>query len=142
MDSRTIVNLTHDFALYCSDRHDLLSGVYDFNRFAKNLEKQALNLHKDNMKKRDKYVGDGFELFCEMLHKGFPFDKRLGISNYQLAETDAEGVDGFGVGVNGRPATSQQKYRGDPTLELATKDFHLFPLISQNNYYFSNIQLL
>lgn len=118
--------LTHIFRYECADHNELLADVYTFNEFAKRLEKQAKSLHKNDQKKRDKYVGDGFELFCEILFHSFPYDTRLGIANYKPTVVDAPGIDGTGIGLNGRPAVVQIKYRADPTHNLKGEDLGFY----------------
>lgn len=102
--------------------------------FCTHLEKQAA-LHP-NRYDPDKYKGDGFELFAEALIKLFPVDGRIGIGNYKVVTEGDTGADGTGIGMNGRPATTQMKYRGDSRTLLKANQDHLsnFIAASQNKY--------
>jgi hypothetical protein len=104
--------LKHSFIRRCINRHELLEGVYKFNTFASRLEKQAKKYGGDDDKSVNEYKGWGFELFGEALVRSRPYDKRIGISEYRLVEEDDDtGVDDYGIGSNGNPATVQFKYR-------------------------------
>lgn len=123
-----MIDLTHPFLRRCINRHALLDKIYKFNTFASRLEKQAKQYGgkgKDKEEKINTYKGWGFELFGEALVKMFAFDKRVGISNYCIGEEDEDiGVDGYGVGSNGNPATVQLKYR-QADYELTANNDHL-----------------
>jgi len=131
------IQLTHPFIHRCIDKDDLLYNVSKFNTFANRLEKQSkkaasrgMNKDKSGKQKVDEksvneYKGWGFELFSEALIKMFAFDKRIGIKNYTIGEEDEDvGVDGHGVGINGKPATVQIKYR-QANYILTTNNDHL-----------------
>ena len=74
--------------------------------------------------KANKFKGDVFEVFCELLIKLSPLDDRIGISEYHpynpgdplpsWAVHDPKqdvGVDGYGFAKDGSPTTVQCKYR-------------------------------
>lgn len=128
--------LTHPFLLRCIDPEALLEGVSKFSTFDSRMKKQAKKYAKGDNDKEQEYKGWAFELFVEMLVKSSALDKRVGISNYQLVEEDEDtGVDGFGVGINGKAATVQAKYRQANYVLTANND-HLsnFVTASQNRY--------
>jgi hypothetical protein len=117
--------LTHPFLRRCLDPAALLKDCVKLNTFCSRLEQQADQYANKDEKLKNQYKGWGFELFTEHLLKSFPLDKRVGISNYQISnEDDDTGVDGFGTGINGQPATVQVKYR-QANYILTTNDDHL-----------------
>jgi hypothetical protein len=83
----------------------------------------------------DKIKGDLFEIFAECFFKILASDNRIGVYNYQPAPPiDDYGVDGFGIGMDGKPLTVQVKFRSDPTTELTGEDIKQFPFQSIVNY--------
>jgi len=119
-----IVDLEHPFKLRCIDPIALLQGCYKLNTFISRVEKQAKRY--GDGEDVDKYKGWALELFAEFLIKSHPMDKRLGISDYEVVgEDDDTGVDGYGKGSNGEPATVQIKYR-PANYVLAGHEDHLF----------------
>lgn len=129
-----LIELTHPFKTRCNNIKELLTECNKMSTFCTRLEKQAV-LHP-NRYDPDKYKGDGFELFAEALIKLFPADGRIGVGNYKTITEGDTGADGFGVGMNGRPATVQMKYRGDKRTLLKANQDHLSNFIasSQNKY--------
>jgi hypothetical protein len=114
------ITLTHKFLYTCYDLKDLTNSS-TLAEFVKKLKKQAESdpARHDPMK----YLGDGFELFVEALIKLSPVDNRVGITDYQNAPYDEAGVDGFGLGLNGRPAAVQVKFKSDhESLLTETRD--------------------
>lgn len=115
------ITLTHRFLYTAHSLTELLTGCTKLSTFCSRLEKQAVLY--PNRYNPDKYKGDGFELFAEALIKLSPVDSRIGISNYIVIEGQDVGVDGTGIGNNGKTATVQVKYRGHGKLSLtAVKD--------------------
>lgn len=115
--------LTHRFKLTAHDLAGLLENCNKLSTFCTRLEKQAA-LHPDRYDP-DKYKGDGFELFTEALIKLAPYDNRIGIGEYNVVEGQDTGVDGSGIGANGKPATVQVKYRSNGQQVLTTNQDHL-----------------
>jgi hypothetical protein len=114
------IALDHKFLFTCYDLKDLTNSI-TLAEFTKKLKKQA-DLHPDRHDPM-KYIGDGFELFVEALIKLSPVDNRIGITQYQNAPYDEAGIDGFGIGSNGRPAAVQVKFKSDhESLLTETKD--------------------
>jgi len=101
--------LNHHFIHQAYDLTGLLHNTNKLATFCTKLEKQSM-LHPDKIDP-DLYKGNGLEMFTEFLLKMFPVDARLGISDYQLIQEGDVGVDGVGIGTNGKPATVQVKYR-------------------------------
>lgn len=129
-----LIELTHPFKTRCHNIKALLNNCNKMSTFCTQLEKQAV-MHP-NRYDPDKYKGDGFELFAEALIKLFPADGRIGIGSYSIITEGDTGADGIGVGMNGRPATVQMKYRGDNRTLLKANVDHLSNFISasQNKY--------
>lgn len=102
------IELTHSFLLTSYNVQELLIGCDKLSTFCNRLVKQSERFpdRQDPLK----YRGDGFELFTEALIKLSSADNRIGIYDYQNTITDAPGVDGFGKGSNGKPATVQCKF--------------------------------
>lgn len=139
------IKLTHSFRFLCIDIDGLLKKCVKFNTFANRLEKQAelyaSRFSGDSESRafqdaQNIYKGAGFELFCEMLIRSFPYDKRIGISDYKCVDGDEDtGVDGYGTGFNGKPATMQAKYRQDNHVLTANGDnIDRIVTASQNRY--------
>lgn len=107
-----MIELTHLFKRRCSDPMGLLNNCFKLNTFVSRLEKQAKLYAMGDIDRENEYKGWGLEIFTEYLCKVYAMDKRVGISNYQpVSEDDDTGVDGFGTGINGKPATVQVKFR-------------------------------
>ena len=117
------ITLTHPFLQRCHDIQVLLAGCNKLSTFCNRLESQSL-LFPDRYDP-DKYKGDGFELLIEALIKLSPVDNRIGIGNYQVVTADDLGVDGFGIGINGKAATVQCKYRSNNTSVITANQDHL-----------------
>ena len=116
--------LNHRFLVIAHDLPGLLTNCTTLSTFCSRLERQSV-LHPDRYDP-NKYKGDGFELFVEALIKLSPVDNRIGIGNYKVVEGQDVGVDGSGVGFNGKPATVQVKYRGyGSTKFLTANEDHL-----------------
>ena len=109
---------------FLKNSHDiigLVDKVKKLSTFITRLERQSI-LFPDRYDP-DKYKGDGFELFVEILLKLSPIDNRLGISDYHVETGLDTGVDGYGIGIDGKPATVQVKFRANSqTLLTANKD--------------------
>lgn len=126
------IELKHVFKRQCYNLSELLTGCNKLSTFCSRLEKQSV-LFPDRIDP-DKYKGNGFEFFTEALLKLNPIDNRIGIGDYKLVTQNDTGVDGYGVGINGNPATVQVKYRNDNTKLLVERDLHQFPFVSLARY--------
>lgn len=115
--------LVHPFLHQCHNIDELMKGVKKLSTFCTRLEKQSKLF--PNRYEPFKYVGDGFELFAEALIKLSPTDNRIAIGNYQPVTNGDTGVDGFGIGVDGNPATVQVKYRSNSMTRLTANQDHL-----------------
>lgn len=118
------IKLNHLFIIRAHDLHGLLINCNKLSTFCTRLEKQSI-LYPDRYDS-DKYKGDGFELFVEALIKLSPIDNRIGISNYEpVNENNDTGIDGHGIGIDGKIATVQVKYRSDNRYLLTANKDHL-----------------
>lgn len=130
------VRLDHPFLRRCLDRTELLQECVKLNTLIARIEKQAKRYGEKDADKVNEYKGWAFELFAEFLCKSFATDKRVGIANYRVGDEDEDtGVDGYGLGINGNPATVQVKYRQAHHVLTANLD-HLsnFVMSSYNRY--------
>lgn len=129
------VHLIHPFRFNLrADWTKILKDVDTLLKFENRLKKfcDTDTDHLTEDEKGDKvrtFLGDGFEVFVEMLLKSHPYDRHIGVSHYkpchpQFGNAD-HGVDGFGIGTNNHPATVQAKFRGDVTAELTANGSHL-----------------
>lgn len=128
------IKLEHPFLYKSHDLIDLLKNTNKLSTFCRKLEQQSTLF--PNRYDPDKYKGDGFELFVEFLIKFSPIDNRIGIGNYHPVIEGDTGVDGFGIGIDGKAATVQVKYRGNTESFLTANKDHLsnFGFASQNRY--------
>ena len=127
------VRLIHPFR-FTGPWGDLLKGVDTLAKFENRMKKMC-DIDTQGMSEESKirsircFLGNAFEVFTEMLLKSHPYDRWLGVSKYRphhsLHGDEDHGVDGSGVGTNGRPATVQCKFRGNPTEELTANGAHL-----------------
>jgi len=131
-----IITLDHPFIFTSIDIIDLLNDVNTLNKFILKLDKQSKLIPVESNITDDKYKGDGLELLTEALLKLSPIDDRIGIGNYHIINDLDTGVDGVGIGLDGRVATVQVKFRNDPNYFLTANDDHLsnFVVASQNRY--------
>lgn len=118
----------HQFQTKCHNLTELFKDVNTLSKFMRSLEKQSLidPLRYDSQK----YLGDGFEFFIELLLALHPCDNRVGVYKYVPAQENDNGVDGNGINIRLEPCVVQIKYRSNTSEVLtATKD-HLSNLFS------------
>jgi len=115
--------LIHPFLFNSHDINGLLVNVKKLSTFCTRLEQQSLLF--PNRYEPEKYKGDGFELFVEALIKLSPADNRIAIGKYIPITSDDTGVDGKGIGIDGKPATVQVKYRSNNRVLLTANQDHL-----------------
>lgn len=101
--------LTHPFITRSHDLEGLFNDVKTLSQFMKRLEKQS-QLYPERYP-IEKYLGDGFEFFCEALIKSHSCDNRIGISEYIPVTKNDNGVDGYGVNIVLETCAIQIKYR-------------------------------
>jgi hypothetical protein len=83
----------------------------------------------------NKFKGDVFEIFCELLIRLSPIDDRIGISDYHVVTEGDTGVDGYGTSRDGSVVTVQCKYRlWDWELTAIKEHLNNFRLTSYQKY--------
>ena len=81
-----------------------------------------------------KFKGDLFEIFIEIYLNLNKANVRVGVYGYIPTPVDAVGVDGVGIGVDGKVLTVQIKFRSNPLDELLADDIGQFTAISYRKY--------
>ena len=126
-----MIELTHPFLRRCLDRNALLDDCELLNTYCSRLEKQAVKysspdgfLRGTDEKQQNEYKGWGFELFAEFFIKFLGNERRIGILDYKIVGKNDTGVDGTGIGIDGKVATVQVKYR-QANYELKANEDHL-----------------
>lgn len=105
------MNLIHPFIYRCHDLSGLFNNVKTLSQFMKRLEKQSQMFPERYPV--EKYLGDGWEFFCEALIKSHPCDNRIGIAEYVPVTKNDNGVDGYGINIFGEVCAIQPKYRSN-----------------------------
>jgi hypothetical protein len=127
------ISLIHPFR-FAGPWDKLLKSVDNLGKFENRIKKycdeDTQHLTPEEAKNKiNKFKGDAFEVFVEMLLKTHAYDRRIGICNYEplhpLFGDQDTGVDGKGIGTNNRPATVQIKFRGDDRILLTANKDHL-----------------
>ena len=122
--------LTHPFLYRCHDLVELFLNVKTLSQFNKNLEKQSI---KDpDRYPTNKYLGDGWEFFCEALIKTHQYDNRIGIFDYTPVIRNDNGVDGYGTNIYGELSAIQHKYRSKTNLLLTSEKDNLNSFITES----------
>lgn len=121
------MELTHSFIFRCHDLEGLFENVKTLLQFMKRLEKQS-QLHPERYPV-EKYLGDGWEFFCEALIKSHPCDNRIGISEYVPVKKNDNGVDAYGINMFGETCAIQPKYRSNTKNLLTSKGDNLSSFI-------------
>jgi len=94
-----MIIIEHTFLTKCHDLKSLFEKTNKLSTFMNKLEIQSL---KDPLcYDTNKYLGDGFEFFIEILLKLHPVDNRIGVYNYSPKLMNDNGVDGLGVNILG-----------------------------------------
>lgn len=115
---------------------ELFKDVTTFREFLKRInaisEKSFETLGFND---RFQSVGDLFEIFAEIFFIVNEADNRIGVCNYKpVKKSEDNGVDGYGTGIDGKPATIQVKFRADETKELLERDIKQFGFSSIVEY--------
>lgn len=127
--------------IHIKDR-TLFDRIFDattLKAFIKNIEKEMETSYdttfKNTFDTKYNFLGDMFEIFAECFFTLLKADNRIGICNYiPTKKTEDNGVDGYGIGFDGKPATVQVKFRGNPTEELTERDIKNFGFQSVINF--------
>jgi hypothetical protein len=122
------MELTHTFLTKAHDLRRLFFETTTLREFCHKLEKQA---QQDPLRyPTEKYLGDGFECFIEILLALHPTDNRLGVYNYIPVSSNDNGVDGVGINPKLEPCVVQIKYRSNNQKLLTATEDKLAHLIS------------
>lgn len=123
------MKIQHQFKTKCHNLADLFNDkVNSMSKFMRSLERQSII---DPMRyDSQKYLGDGFEFFIELLLALHPTDNRLGVYNYTPIQANDNGVDGVGVNIRLEPCVVQVKYRSNTQTMLTSNIDHLSNLFS------------
>lgn len=79
----------------------------------------------------NKFKGDLFEIFAECFLNLMGSYPTIGVSGYKpVVSYDDNGIDGYGVGIDGKPLTVQIKFRSNSTYELRRDDISYFGWLS------------
>lgn len=117
------IELEHPFIWNSHNMDELLFGTKKISTFCRKLENQAILY--PNRYDSEKYKGDGLEFLAEAIIKLSPVDNRIGIGGYHPELNSDTGVDGYGIGIDGNPATVQVKYRSESRTLLTANEDHL-----------------
>lgn len=123
------MKLTHPFIFHCHNLDELFKNAKTLSQFMKRLEKQS-QLHPDRYP-IEKYLGDGWEFFCEALIKTHQYDNRIGISSYETVTKNDNGVDGYGINLFGEVCAVQPKYRSNTQGLLTSENDNLNSFITE-----------
>lgn len=126
------MKLTHPFIYRCHDLDGLFDKVKTLSQFMKRLEKQS-QLYPERYS-IEKYSGDGFEFFCEVLIKTHQYDNRIGIAEYEPVTKNDNGVDGYGINLFGEVCGVQAKYRSNTKGLLTSEGDSLNSFITEALY--------
>lgn len=124
------VEMEHNFPLICYD-WDWLFRKFDNPEKAKlsTWKRRLVTQSKEDSNERrpNLYRGDGFEAFTEALMKIIGAFQPIGVYKYSPVPPEKDfGVDGFGVGKNGKDTAVQAKFRSDTSSKLKGKDLKGF----------------
>jgi hypothetical protein len=108
--------------------------VDTLSKLSSNIIKYSKKFDQINYLDADKLKGDLFEIFSESFFQLLGADNRIGVDKYQPALQDDYGVDGQGIGMDGKPLTVQVKFRSDATQELTQDDIKQFAFQSIVNF--------
>ena len=122
------IKIQHQFQ---TKAHDLISLFQDVNKMSTFMRRLEAQSNIDLLRyESNKYLGDGFEFFIELLLALHLVDNRLGVYNYTPIQKDDNGVDGIGVNILMEPCVVQVKYRSNTQTVLTSNVDHLANLFS------------
>ena len=126
----------------------LFENTEDFSQLKSKLKKLSKSLPKSNPirwgrsskshENENKILGDGFELFSELLVLHMGFHPHIGLTNYEPIDADDdEGVDAYATNIEGQRSAVQCKFVSNPTYEFTANGSNLGNFLIESN--FSNI---
>lgn len=123
------MHLQHIFKLQCPEINDLVGDSTTLKQYCDQIGTKALE--QPDRIDPNTYLGDAFELFCEAFILSHGVESTIGISNYTPVILGEDyGVDGVGVGTNGKVATIQCKFKTNKSSLLGINDDHLSNFVS------------
>lgn len=122
------IKIQHQFQTKAHDLINLFQDVSKMSTFMRRLEDHSVidPVRYDS----NKFLGDGFEFFVELLLALHPVDNRLGVYNYSPIQKNDNGVDGIGANILMEPCVVQVKYRSNTQTVLTSNVDHLANLFS------------
>lgn len=122
----------------------LFEGVEKFSQFKRNLVKLSKSLPKSNpirwgrntsqFDNQNKVLGDGFELFCELLVSHMGFHPHIGLSDYIPVQSQDEGVDAYANNLSDLQSAVQCKFVSDATYEFTSNGSNLANFLVEANF--------
>jgi hypothetical protein len=115
---------------------EFFEGISTIKELIKKIDKfSETDYQKFNYPDPEKFKGNVFEIFAEVFFKLFSSHNKIGIYNYQPVNGNQDyGVDGTGIGMDGKPSTIQVKFRKNYTSQLTSDDLKQFPFQSIVQY--------
>jgi hypothetical protein len=124
--------MKHHFKNICYNKHELLDGCNKLSTFMSRLKKQSHCPHNKWMHEPEKYYGDGFEAFTEVLINLLGATPSIQIKDYSPITEGDMGVDGVGYGPNGEIHTVQVKARSDVNSVLTANKDHISNFVAHS----------
>lgn len=116
--------------LYNSDNrifNKLLDGVSKSTTLFNRIDKLSENFSNYGYNDQFKMKGDLFEIFGELYLRILGPHPTIGVYNFKPEDSVYDnGVDGTGIGIDGKPLTVQFKFRSNATDELIAEDLNQF----------------
>lgn len=131
------IELVHPFWKKYSDALELFKGNSEFGswvsrvtRISKKIEKDPRSIpfssnRTNAIEIANQFRGDSFEGFGEIFLKLMGFNPLVGVYNYEPTPIDDYGIDGNGLGINGKLLTVQFKFRSEFDKTLTEEKDHL-----------------
>ena len=110
-----------------------ISQVSDMKSLIRSISLISKKVKDPNIANVDK--GNVFEIFGEFFIKELGKHNDIGIVDYEPAQVlEDYGVDGVGIGLDAKPATTQMKFRSNPNRENTYEEASKFMVQSEYDY--------
>jgi len=134
--------IEHDSFVELYNKNDkLFEGFFDkcftLNTFVNRASKESKEFIRYGYTKdqgKEKMIGDLYEIFAELFFKIMGANPKIGVYGYSIENDNDNGVDGYGLGIDGKPCTIQVKYRSNKTKCLTSDDLKQFAFQSVTKY--------
>lgn len=124
--------------LYNTDNkifNKLFDGVLKVNTLFNRIDKISENYTNYGYNDSNKMKGDLFEIFGELYLNILGSYPSVGVYNFTPVDSVHDnGVDGYGLGIDGKPLTIQFKFRSNATDELIAEELKQFGFQSIVNF--------